>query len=60
MQKLKDWLKCSAYAMVAFIASDFAINNPIYNEEYLFKLLIVFWLYLIMFCIYFEFKEKEI
>ena len=58
MEKLKDWLKCTAYAMVAFIASDFAINNPIYNTEYLLKLLVAFWLYLIMFGIYFEFKGK--
>lgn len=58
MEKLKDWLKCTAYAMVAFIVSDFAINNPIYNADYLLKLLIAFWLYLIMFAIYFEFKGK--
>ena len=58
MEKLKDWLKLTAYAMVAFIASDFAINNPMYNAEYLLKLLVAFWLYLMIFGIYFEFKGK--
>lgn len=45
-------------AMIAFIVSDLAINNPTYNAEYIVRLLVVFSVYLIAFGIYFEIKGK--
>lgn len=58
MKGFINCLKCVICAMIAFIVSDLAVNNPTYNAEYIVRLLVVFSVYLITFGIYFEIKGE--
>lgn len=58
MKGFINLLKCVICAMIAFIVSDLAVNNPTYNAEYIVKLLVVFSVYLIARGIYFEIEGK--
>ncbi len=58
MKGFINLLKCVICAMIAFIVSDLAVNNPTHNAEYIVKLLVVFSVYLIVFGIYFEIEGK--
>lgn len=58
MKGFINFLEYVICAMIAFIVSDLAINNPTYNAEYIVRLLVVFSVYLITFGIYFEIKGK--
>ena len=58
MKNLINIIQWTIYSMIVYIVGDYFYTNPSFNAEYVVKLLVAFFVYLIAFGIYFEIKGK--
>lgn len=58
MKNLINIIQWTIYSMIVYIVGDYFYTNPSFNAEYVVKLLVVFFVYLIAFGVYFTFKGE--
>ena len=58
MKNFINIIQWTIYSMIIYIVGDYFYTNPSFNAEYVVKLLVAFFVYLIALGVYFTLKGK--